>query len=555
MKPYRSFVMWTGAMVALVIMGAGRVDARQLGVVDFANGSTHPTVNIPAALVAAAQAASHKPGHVILLRGGASPIGSRSFNFVLSGERTAAIRNRLVAAGIPRRKIVSQYVGVVNRGTAAADRQVIIDATTRAALGMAVPARTGEGVALRRLEAQVAGLETAAHQAKAAKAVPAKPSKPFYTGGAWYATRTTQFNNGGSVVGVGYANPAGFGGGIAGAVIGSGDNYQQKGYGFDLRTRRPVVFNFWTPYQVPLQFSLAGLSQTQQVANPIMQNTQGVTYLPDGVLFYPINSRDSVSTQYLHGSIKSLWNVFGLTVTPGIKIGWLGEQSLSGGEASQPMYSGCTPAINNGQPCPTLTEATTAAVGGSAISVTPSLAISGQGWQIGYSQSPWGADGFSAPRVLMGTVHGRGVTLGLGLAFPDCSMCNSGMSITTGKIVRVGVRGDGWGGSVIWVGGEQFQAGGMTMPATLAQALAPYNPSHPWDSYNPGITVSLKKRLARGLWVAATYGLDHQSGSGYSSQVPNIPLYEGGPNPIILPSPGAVTAVTKTEELSLRGRF
>ena len=554
MKPYRSFVMWTGAMVALVIMGAGRVDARQLGVVDFANGSTHPTVNIPAALVAAAQAASHKPGHVILLRGGASPIGSRSFNFVLSGERTAAIRNRLVAAGIPRRKIVSQYVGVVNRGTAAADRQVIIDATTRAALGMAVPARTGEGVALRRLEAQVAGLETAAHQAKAAKAVPAKPSKPFYTGGAWYATRTTQFNNGGSVVGVGYANPAGFGGGIAGAVIGSGDNYQQKGYGFDLRTRRPVVFNFWTPYQVPLQFSLAGLSQTQQVANPIMQNTQGVTYLPDGVLFYPINSRDSVSTQYLHGSIKSLWNVFGLTVTPGIKIGWLGEQSLSGGEASQPMYSGCTPAINNGQPCPTLTEATTAAVGGSAISVTPSLAISGQGWQLGYSQSPWGADGFSAPRVLMGTVHGRGVTLGLGLAFPDCSMCNSGMSITTGKIVRVGVRGDGWGGSVIWVGGEQFQAGGMTTPATLAQALAPYNPLHPWDSYNPGITLSLKKRLARGLWVAVMYGLDHQSGAGYNSS-PNIPLYAGAPNPIILPSPGAATAVTKTEEISLHGRF
>lgn len=166
--------------------------ASRLGVVQFANGSTHPT-KIPAALVAQAQAASRGHGHVILLRGGASPVDSRAFNFVLSGERAAAIRDRLVAAGIPRKKVVSQYVGVVNRGSAAADRAVIIDATTRAALGMAIPARTGEGAELTRLEGQVAGLEAAAHKKPLPKAVPVKSvkSRDAYSGSTWYATRTT----------------------------------------------------------------------------------------------------------------------------------------------------------------------------------------------------------------------------------------------------------------------------------------------------------------------------------------------------------------------------
>jgi hypothetical protein len=544
------------AMIFLTIVAAGAAHAAQIGVVGFANGSTRPE-RIPVALVAQAQSASRKPGHVVLLRGGASPVGSQSYNFVLSGERTAAIRDVLVEHGIPRKKIVSQYVGIVHRGSASADRQVIVDATTRAALGMAVPGDQGQEAALRRLETQVQALEAVAHKVAATpKAVPVKVRHPFYRGRIWYSTRTTQFNNGGSVVGVSYSTPVVFGGGIAGAVIGAGDNYQQKGYGFSIHTRRPVDFNFWTPYSIPLQFSLAGLSQTQQVANPVTQNTQEATFLPNGVLFYPVNSRDSVSTQFLHASVSSPWNVYGLTVTPGIKFGWLGEQSLSGGQVSQPMLPGCTTANNGGYPCPTVTETTTAAVGGSAISVTPSLAISGQGWQIGYSQSPWGADGFYAPRVLMGTVHGRGVSLTMGMAFPDCSMCSgNGASISMGKFVRLGVHGDGWGASAIWVGGEQFQADGMTMPATLAQSLAPFNPAHPWNSYNPGITVNLTKRLTRGLWVEASYGLDHQGGTGYNAGAPNVPLYVGGPNPIILPSPGAVTAVTKTEELSLRGRF
>ena len=556
-KPYLNFMLAWGAMIFLMIAAAAH--ATKIGVVAFANGSTIPT-SIPKNLLTRAKAATSKPGQVVLLRAGASPVGGRAYNFVLSGERAAAIRDDLVAAGIPRRKIVSQFVGIVNRGSAAKDRAVIIDSTTRAALGLASPAGQGQQAALRRLEAQVQGLEAAAH--KPAKPMPkvvsvrSTKARPFYRGRAWTATRTVQFNNGGSVAGVAYLSPVIGGGGIAGAVMGVGDNYQERGYGFSIRTRRPVDFNFWTPWTIPLQFSMGGLSQAMQVANPIMQNTQGVNYLPDGVLFYPVDARDSVSTEYLHGSIKSPWKVFGVTMTPGVKVGWLGEQSLSGGEATQQMYAGCTPATNGGYPCPTVTEATTSAVGGSAISVTPSLEIAGQGWNVGYSQSPWGAGGYNAPRVVMGTVHGRGVSLSLGAAIADCPMCAAnGSTISMGRIVKIGVHGDGWGASALWVGGEQFQADGMTMPATLAQALAPYDPARPWNSYNPGITLTIRKRLARGLWLSASYGLDNQSGAGYAAQVPNIPLYTGNPSPIVLPTPGAATAVTKTEELSLRGRF
>ena len=549
--------MGMAAMIFLTIAAVGAAHATQIGVVSFANGSSTPQ-KIPARLVAQAQSAAKGHGHVILLRGGASPVGSASYNFVLSGERTAAIRDAFVAHGVPRKKIVSQFVGIVHRGTAAQDRAVIVDATTRQALGLA-PAHTGQTAALRRLEGQVQALETAAHKAKALpKTTPVKARRNAYTGRVWYATRTVQFNNGGSVVGIPYSSLDGIGGGVAGAVVVQGDNYQQKGYGFDLRTRRPVDFNFWTPYQVPLQFSLAGLSQTMQVANPVMQNTQGMTYLPNGVLFYPVNARDSVSTQFLHASVSSPWNIMGVTVIPGLKIGWLGEQSLSGGQSTQPMYptNVCSPATDGGYPCPTITETSTQAVGGSAISVTPSLSIGGQGWTIGYSQSPWGGQGFAAPRVLSGTVAGRGVSLTMGFAFPDCPMCSgNGARITMGKFTKLAVHGYGWGASVIYVAGEQFEAGGMTMPATLAQALAPYNPQRPWDSYNPGITLTLKKRLARGLWVEAMYGIDHQSGTGYSSQVPNIPLYEGGASPVVLPTTGPASATTKTEEISLRGRF
>lgn len=122
--------------------------AGRLGVVGFATGPAQPErIPTPAALVAQERLAARKPGHVVLLRGGTSPIGSASFNFVLSGERVAAIRNRLAPLGIPCKKIVSQFVEAVDRGSTSADRAVIVDATIRHALGMA-PARTGEGARL-----------------------------------------------------------------------------------------------------------------------------------------------------------------------------------------------------------------------------------------------------------------------------------------------------------------------------------------------------------------------------------------------------------------------
>ena len=539
MKPYRSFVMGMGAMIFLMIAAA---HARQLGVVQFANGSATPAA-IPQALLNQAKVFVKGPGQVILLRAGASPVGAPAFNFVLSGERAAAIRNVLVEHGIPRKKIVSQYVGIVDRGSAAADRAVIVDATTRQALAdggkrvVAPPRATPAQV--RKLQAEITALQAQAHKPK--------PNKR-YVGSVWYATRTTQFDSG-AVLGVGYSNPAGIGGGIAGSSVGMGDNYQAHVYGFSIRTARPINFNFWTPWTIPLEATFGGLSQTMQVTNPALSGTQGVTYLPNGVLFYPVNARDNVSTQFLHASIASpMWKVFGATVTPGVKIGWLSEQSLAGGESTQPLYQGCTPAMNGGNPCPTLTVASTQAIGGSAISVTPSLTIGGRAWQIGYSQSPWGGQGYAAPRVIQGLVKGDGMSVRVGMAFPSCQLCN----ISRGEFVKAGMRGDGWGGAVTWVGGELFEEGGVVMPATLAQALAPFNPSHPWNSYNPGITISLKKRVVRGLWVDVAYGIDHQSGAGYEG--PNIPI-SAGTGTVTLPSPQGATAVTKTEEISLRGRF
>jgi hypothetical protein len=544
-KPYRSFMITWGAMIFLSIAAA---HARQLGAVAFANGSTHPT-RIGHYLLDQAKADTQKPGQVILLRAGASPVGGRAYNFVLSGERAAVVRNSLVGAGIPRRKIVSQFVGIVDRGSAAADRAVIVDATTRAALangGKQVAVHQATPAQVRKLQSEVEALQAA--QAQAHKPKP-KVASHNYVGSVWYVTRTTQFNTG-AVVGVTYSSPTGIGGGIAGASVGMGDNYQARGYGFSIRTARPINFNFWTPWSVPLEFGFGGLSQTTQVTNPVLSGTQGVTYLPDGVLFYPINARDNVSTQFLHASIASpMWKILGVTVTPGVKIGWLGEQSLAGGESTQPLYQGCTAASNGGNPCPTMTVASTQAAGGSAISVTPSLAISGQGWQVAYSQSPWGGQGYAAPRVLMGTVVGHGVRLSMGAAFPNSQVG----TITTGRFVKLGVRRDGWGATAIWVGGEQFESGGSVMPATLAQALAPFNPSHPWNSYNPGITISLKKRLAAGVWVDVAYGIDHQSGAGYEGPN-NIPI-SAGTGTVTLPSPQGATAVTKTEEISLKGRF
>ena len=62
-------------------------------------------------------------------------------------------------------------------------------------------------------------------------------------------------------------------------------------------------------------------------------------------------------------------------------------------------------------------------------------------------------------------------------------------------------------------GGEQFTAGGQVMSMTLAQALAPYDPQKLWDSYNPGVTVSVSKRLARSVSAQASYNLEREGGA------------------------------------------
>ena len=70
-KPYRTFMIAWGAMIFLTIAAA---HARQLGAVNFANGSTTPT-SISKALLSQAKSATSKPGQVVLLRAGASPVG------------------------------------------------------------------------------------------------------------------------------------------------------------------------------------------------------------------------------------------------------------------------------------------------------------------------------------------------------------------------------------------------------------------------------------------------------------------------------------------------
>ncbi len=93
------------------------------------------------------------------------------------------------------------------------------------------------------------------------------------------------------------------------------------------------------------------------------------------------------------------------------------------------------------------------------------------------------------------------------------------------------------------MGGEQFTAGGQVMSMTLAQALAPYDPQKLWNSYNPGVTVSVSKRLARSVSAQVSYNLEREGG-GYGAPFAGSPM-------AVAPE----TAVTKTTEISLRGCF
>jgi hypothetical protein len=521
MKPYRNFVMGMGAMIFLTI--AAVAHANQLGTVNFANGSTHPT-KISRYLLDQAKASTAKPGQVILLRAGASPVGGAAYNFVLSGERAARVRNALVKAGIPRRKIVSQFVGIVDRGTAAADRAVIVDATTRAALAsggrqVAVPQATPKQI--RKLQAEIAALQAA--QARKPKAAAKPPRVRSWTGSGFYLSRTASVN---SVT----VTPAWYGPGSQ-ATATYGDTYNMSGFGFGL-ARRP--FSVWG---LPVHFGMRGVSQQAQVVNPVLSGTSVISFTGNGYLVRPLLARDSVATQYIQADVSTTGDLFGVMVSPGFRVGWLGAQSVSGGETYTPPPSGCAY-------CAGVTYVNLTSTNGSALRVTPSLRLGYGPVSLSYSQSPWGASGFNAPRVIMGQVNwGHLLQVKAGVALPDCpSVCQGGSSITNGKILSLSLARWGWGANITEVAGERFTQDGETVPATLAQIMAPYDPSRPWNSYNPGVTVTVTKNLTRNMQASLTYGIENESGMGYSAQTNGLDAVQ-------------TSAVIKTEEISLRGRF
>ena len=514
-----NFLLGMGAMIALTIAA----HARQLATVNFDNGSTTPTA-IPQNLLTQAKAATAKPGHVILLRGGASPVGAASYNFVLSGERAAAIRDDLVAAGIPRRKIVSQYVGIVRRGSAAADRAVIVDATTRAALGLATPTGQGQAVALRRLEGQVQALEAAAHKAATIpKSVPIKATRARnWVGSAFYLTRTAGVNSITTIPS--FSSPTT-------QSESYGDTYNSNEYGFSL-ARRP--FSIWG---APIHFVVRGVSQQWQVVNPVLAGTMVASTTPGGFMIRPLQGRDAVATQFLQADISTTSDLFGVMVSPGFRLGWLGAQSVSGGEVYTPPPSGCTG-------CAGVTYVNLTSTNGSNVRVTPSFKVGYGPMSLSYSQSPWGTAGFNAPRVItLGGHWGRLVQVKAGVALPDCSaICQGGSDITNGRILSITARKWGWGVNVTEVMGEKFTQDGETVPATLAQVMAPFNPQRPWNSYNPGTTFILTKDLTKNVQASVSYGIENESGMGNSAQTNGLDSVQ-------------TTAVIKTTEISLKGRF
>ncbi|MHB1567483.1 MAG: OmpA family protein [Acidiferrobacter sp.] len=517
---YRNFIMGMGAMIFLSIVAVAH--ATQLGTVNFANGSTRPT-KISGYLLDQAKAATTKAGQVVLLRAGASPVGSPAFNFVLSGERAAAVRNELVKAGIPRRKIVSQFVGVVNRGSNAADRAVIVDATTREALAnggkqVATPQATPKQIA--KLQKETAALQAAqAHKPKAVHKARARA----WTGSAFYATRTVSVNS--TTV-----TPAWYGPGSQ-QQVSYGDTYNVTGFGFGL-ARRP--FSVWG---LPIRFGMRGVSQQAQIVNPVLSGTSVISFTGNGYLVRPLLARDSVATQYIQADISTTTNIFGVMVSPGVKVGWMGAQSVSGSETTTPPPAGCAY-------CAAVTTVNLSSTNGSSIRVTPSLKIGLGPASISYSQSPWGTAGYDAPRVVMGQIDmGRFLQVKGGVAMADCpAICQGGSTITDGKILSITAHHWGWGANVTEVTGEKFTQGGATVPATLAQIMAPFNPQKPWDSYNPGVTVTVTKDLTKNVSASVSYGIDSESGMGNSAQTNGLDSVQ-------------TSAVIKTEEISLKGRF
>ncbi|MHB1565153.1 MAG: OmpA family protein [Acidiferrobacter sp.] len=523
-KPYRNFVLGMGAMIFMTLAIAAH--ANQIGVVDFANGSTRPT-HVSRYLLDQAKVSTSKPGQVVLLRAGASPVGGAAFNFVLSGERAAAVRNALVGAGIPRKKIVSQFVGIVNRGSAAQDREVIVDATTREALAnggksVAVPQATPKQI--RKLQSEIWALQAAqAHKPKAAT----KPARVRnWTGGAFYLSRTASVNS--TTTTPSFYGPGSYQQGSY------GDTYDMSGYGFSLN-RRP--FYIWG---LPMNFGIRGVSQQAQIVNPVLQGTSVVSFAGNGYLIRSLQARDSVATQYIQTDASTQTDVFGVTVSPGVRVGWMGAQSVSGGETTTPPPSGCAPPFSFGA----VSYVNLTSTNGSSVRVTPSLKIGYGPVSLSYSQSPWGASGYNAPRVIMASGHwGRFLQVKGGVALPDCpSICQGGSAITEGKIVSLTMKKWGWGINLTDVMGEKFTQGGATVPGTLAQIMAPYNPARPWDSYNPGVTLTLTKSLTRHVQASVSYGYESESGLGNSAQTSGLDGVQ-------------TSAVIKTTEISLKGRF
>lgn len=526
-KPYRFFMLGWGAMIALTLAIAAH--ATKIGVVQFANGSTVPTA-IPKGMLTRAKVSTSKPGHVVLLRAGASPIGGRAYNFVLSGERAASVRNALVAAGIPRRKIVSQFVGVVNRGSAAKDRAVIIDATTREALangGKATLTPQATPKQIAKLQSEIAALQLA--NANRMRLTAPKPKAAAtakrvrnWKGGAFYLSRAAAVNS--TTIIPSFTSPT-----VQSESY--GDTYNSTGYGFSLNRR---TFSVWG---VPVRFGMGGVSQQWQVVNPVMGGTTVASMTPGGYLIRPLQARDAVATQFIQADISTSFKSLGVTVAPGVRVGWMGAQSLSGGETYTPPPAGCTGCIG-------VTYANLTSTNGSVVRFTPSLKIGYGPVALSYSQSPWGAGGFNSPHVIMGQAHwGHLVQVKMGVALPDCpAICQGGSAITNGKILSISAHHWGWGVNVTEVFGEKFTQGGETVPATLAQVMAPFNPQRPWNSYNPGTTITVSKNLTKNVQASLTYGLESESGMGNSAQTNGLGNVQ-------------TSAVIKTEELSLRGRF
>jgi hypothetical protein len=332
--------------------------------------------------------------------------------------------------------------------------------------------------------------------------------------------------------------------GVASYSASFGDTYEGTGFGFAL-ARRPFFL-----FGMPVRVRVSGIDQKWQVQNPVESGQVVGEFTASGLLLRPLLARDAVSSQFLQADVSTTSDLFGLMVSPGVRVGWTGVQSLAGSSVYTPFT--CTAGTggslgsgaSGGGTCGGYTDMYLNSTNSSSIRVTPSLKIGYGPVSLAYSQSPWGGAGYNAPRVIMGQVDmGRVVHVTMGVALPDCpSICQGGAGITQGKIVSLRLQKWGWGMNLTDVMGEKFMQGGAVAPAPLAQMLAPYNPARPWDSYNPGYTIEVSKALTKNVAASILYQIQSEAGSGYSPAAAG--LYQN-----------QASATIKTMEISLKGRF